>query len=158
MWRPRVNARWQGLDELVNWSFSLCCVFITAQCHSWICSVFSIAPVKHSSRVGKVETVLPSNRKSAILILRHRTEFGFLWNLIVCLLWYCWEFATQGESPSCFSFYSRGTLGASPSYAQHTPSSPPLPPLSLLNPSPNPLLLLCNTFALETQLYPLRIR
>lgn len=155
MWRPRVNARWQDVDELVKERFPLCCVFITAQCHSWICSVFSIAAVKHSSCIGKAGTILPSNRKSAVLIWQHQTKFGFSGCFPVepdCLLQYCWEFATKGESPSCFSFYCRGALGCWPQpfpATQHTPSSPPLPPFSLLNPSPDPLLLLCNTFPLR---------
>lgn len=52
---------------------------VTAQCHSWICSVFSIAPVKRSSCVGKEERILPLNRESAILMWQHLNQVWVQW-------------------------------------------------------------------------------
>lgn len=159
---------------------------ITAQCHSWICSVFSIAPVKHSSCVGKEERILPLNRKFAILMWQ---QLNRIWvqRLYYYKSWLCIFYntakslapkarlrpislSTAGEhsraravgaavpAPAVLRHPAHPALAAAP---PHAPRPPPLPCSALLNRSPNlsrsSVLPFHLRHSIASRLYPVRM-
>lgn len=154
---------------------------ITAQCHSWIFSVFSVAPVKHGSCVGKEERILPLSRKSAILVWQQLNQIWVQW-LFSYKSWLRIFYNTakslppKGSTWKLVSFPFLSLLQrkirvpglwaqlvpalavlrhpAHPALAAappHGPQLPPLPRSALLKRSPNPPSLLRAAFPLEAQ-------